>query len=161
MIPTNWEQAYDKNSGRIYFVDHNNRTTTWLNPLDESTWCEKIDDKTVGTYYANHIDKRNQWTNPVSDWREKKFSIQHHYSNSQHLLSLELSQTDSPNTTDKPDSSSFHTPEHVSKSQTNLENETTNETTGSKNNSIGKYDNGLLDIMENCFGRRSSQSVEV
>lgn len=157
MIPTNWEQAYDKSSGRIYFVDHNNRTTTWLNPLDKSTWFEKIDDPVVGTYYANHIDKINQWTNPV----DNKNSIQHHYSNSQYLLSLELSQTDSPNTTDKPDTS-FHTSEDVDKSQTNLKNGS-NETTGSKNNSIenSKYDAGLLDIMENCFGRRSSQSVEV
>lgn len=135
-LPQGWEKAYDGERNRHFYVDHNTKTTTWLNPLDEHNkpksasdcmndelpygW-ERIHDPLIGVYYANHLEGRNQWTNPIDDWRVSESSNQHHYSNSQLLSS------------DKCDSS-----------------------LDSKHDS-----SSLLDIMDNCFGRGSNQSVEV
>jgi protein yorkie len=30
-LPENWQMAMDK-LGDVYFIDHNNRTTTWFDP---------------------------------------------------------------------------------------------------------------------------------
>lgn len=193
-MPSGWEQAYDHRSGRYFYVDHNSQKTTWLNPADRFSkprsvkdcigdqlpygW-ERIIDPNVGTYYTDHLNRRNTWEDPVSNWRrQNRILSQHHYSNSQHPLSLEQSAnsldsnqhtTSSPNTTDKPDTS-YHTSDDIEKSATSLDRSTTPESDNIKStphsthsNSIvnSKYDAGLLDIMDNCFGRNSSQSVEV
>nr|2YSD_A Chain A, Membrane-associated guanylate kinase, WW and PDZ domain-containing protein 1 [Homo sapiens] len=30
-LPENWEMAYTEN-GEVYFIDHNTKTTSWLDP---------------------------------------------------------------------------------------------------------------------------------
>uniref|UniRef100_A0A3Q4G9G4 Membrane-associated guanylate kinase, WW and PDZ domain-containing protein 3 n=1 Tax=Neolamprologus brichardi TaxID=32507 RepID=A0A3Q4G9G4_NEOBR len=64
-LPKNWEMAYTE-TGMVYFIDHNSKTTTWLDPrlakkakppekCDEGElpygW-EKIEDPQFGTYYV-------------------------------------------------------------------------------------------------------------
>lgn len=75
-LPENWEAAYDPQTNRKYYVDHNTKTTTWCHPFDRfvaaspgqlpNGW-EKVDDPVIGTYYINHIKKENQWSSPVED----------------------------------------------------------------------------------------------
>uniref|UniRef100_A0A6G1SLG8 Protein kibra n=1 Tax=Aceria tosichella TaxID=561515 RepID=A0A6G1SLG8_9ACAR len=188
-LPSQWEQAYDPVSNRYFYVDHNNKTTTWINPLDNynkpksASEChgdelpfgwERMVKPSLGEYYANHLECRNQWTNPVEDWR--KILSQPYYSNSHHILSLEQSgdsldsnnQTTSQTTTDtKPADTSLHASDIEDKLTTSLNNSNTLSTeiidTMRSNNSTrgSRYDSELVDIMDNCFGRKSSQSVEV
>lgn len=83
-LPKNWEMAYTE-TGMVYFIDHNTKTTTWLDPrlarkskppekCDEGElpygW-EKIDDPQFGTYYVDHINQKTQFENPVMEARMK------------------------------------------------------------------------------------------
>uniref|UniRef100_A0A7N6ARF0 Membrane-associated guanylate kinase, WW and PDZ domain-containing protein 1 n=1 Tax=Anabas testudineus TaxID=64144 RepID=A0A7N6ARF0_ANATE len=95
-LPENWEMAYTEN-GELYFIDHNTKTTSWLDPrcrdkasrpLEEcdddgkllhiiymSTlppgW-ERIDDPVYGVYYVDHINRKTQYENPVVEARRRK-----------------------------------------------------------------------------------------
>uniref|UniRef100_A0A671NIZ1 Membrane-associated guanylate kinase, WW and PDZ domain-containing protein 1 n=1 Tax=Sinocyclocheilus anshuiensis TaxID=1608454 RepID=A0A671NIZ1_9TELE len=95
-LPDNWEMAYTE-SGEIYFIDHNTKTTSWMDPrcqdkqlkpledcdddgkmaLDLSAselppgW-EKIDDPLYGVYYVDHINRKTQYENPVLEARRQK-----------------------------------------------------------------------------------------
>ncbi|KAK5610700.1 Membrane-associated guanylate kinase, WW and PDZ domain-containing protein 3 [Crenichthys baileyi] len=79
-LPKNWEMAYTE-TGMVYFIDHNTKTTTWLDPrlakkakppekCDEGElpygW-EKIEDPQFGTYYVDHINQKTQFENPVME----------------------------------------------------------------------------------------------
>lgn len=200
LLPHGWERAFDKESRRYFYVDHERRCTTWLNPCDRYTkpanfsgcygdqlpygW-ERVIHPISGMHYTNHIERKNQWTNPVDDWR--KSMNQHHYSNSHQILSTSERlgtavtnnatindnasncssnrPTTSPTATSKPDTSFLAS--DVECSATSLNNSTsidaeTGDSLRSNNISrASKYDASLLDIMDNCFGHKSSQSVEV
>ncbi|XP_075690113.1 membrane-associated guanylate kinase, WW and PDZ domain-containing protein 1 isoform X2 [Rhinoderma darwinii] len=97
-LPENWEMAYTEN-GEVYFIDHNTKTTSWLDPrclnkqqkpLEEceddegvhteeldselelpSGW-EKIEDPVYGVYYVDHINRKTQYENPVLEAKRKK-----------------------------------------------------------------------------------------
>uniref|UniRef100_A0AAR2KEF8 Membrane-associated guanylate kinase, WW and PDZ domain-containing protein 1 n=1 Tax=Pygocentrus nattereri TaxID=42514 RepID=A0AAR2KEF8_PYGNA len=85
-LPDNWEMAYTE-SGEVYFIDHNTKTTSWMDPrcadkqqkpLEECDddelppgW-EKIDDPVYGVYYVDHINRKTQYENPVLEARRKK-----------------------------------------------------------------------------------------
>ncbi|XP_030077789.1 membrane-associated guanylate kinase, WW and PDZ domain-containing protein 3 isoform X2 [Microcaecilia unicolor] len=84
-LPKNWEMAYT-DTGMIYFIDHNTKTTTWLDPrlckkakapedCDDGElpygW-EKIEDPQYGTYYVDHINQKTQFENPVLEAKRKK-----------------------------------------------------------------------------------------
>ncbi|XP_030618215.1 membrane-associated guanylate kinase, WW and PDZ domain-containing protein 1 isoform X19 [Delphinapterus leucas] len=85
-LPENWEMAYTEN-GEVYFIDHNTKTTSWLDPrclnkqqkpLEEceddelpAGW-EKIDDPVYGIYYVDHINRKTQYENPVLEAKRKK-----------------------------------------------------------------------------------------
>lgn len=190
-LPPGWELAKDMKTNRYFYVDHNSKTTTWLNPMDQLTkpmsvsecsgdqlpygW-ERINDPNIGVYYTDHIGRRNQWTNPVSDWHQREMSVfnQHHYTNSDRMLKLEQSgnsldsnnRTISPVTTSKPDNSLHQSDIERSATSSNTSpsfemerNSSAQRSNSSTRNS--KYDAGLLDIMDNRFGRQSSKSVEV
>lgn len=186
-LPPGWERAYDTRSNRYFYVDHNTKTTTWVNPIDRYTrpknidecfdnsqlpygW-ERVTDPAIGVYYIDHINRKNQWSNPVSDWHRRLSMLpQNHYSNS-HILSMEQSgnsldsnnHTASLTTISKPESS-FQASD-IEKSATSLNNSTSlstdiiDSTQSNASTRIDKFD--LLDIMDNCFGRESSESVEV
>ncbi|KAK6470602.1 membrane-associated guanylate kinase [Huso huso] len=83
-LPKNWEMAYTE-SGMVYFIDHNTKTTTWLDPhlakkakppekCDDGElpygW-EKIEDPQYGTYYVDHINQKTQFENPVLEAKKK------------------------------------------------------------------------------------------
>ncbi|KAM3933144.1 membrane-associated guanylate kinase, WW and PDZ domain-containing protein 3 isoform 1-T1 [Leptodactylus fuscus] len=84
-LPKNWEMAYT-DAGMIYFIDHNTKTTTWLDPrlckkakapedCDDGElpygW-EKIEDPQYGTYYVDHINQKTQFENPVVEAKRRK-----------------------------------------------------------------------------------------
>uniref|UniRef100_A0A8C5ELY1 Membrane-associated guanylate kinase, WW and PDZ domain-containing protein 1 n=1 Tax=Gouania willdenowi TaxID=441366 RepID=A0A8C5ELY1_GOUWI len=83
-LPKNWEMAYTE-TGMVYFIDHNSKTTTWLDPrlakrakppekCDEGElpygW-EKIEDPQYGTYFVDHINQKTQFENPVLEAKKK------------------------------------------------------------------------------------------
>ncbi|XP_075039488.1 membrane-associated guanylate kinase, WW and PDZ domain-containing protein 1 isoform X10 [Mixophyes fleayi] len=85
-LPDNWEMAYTEN-GEVYFIDHNTKTTSWLDPrclnkqqkpLEEceddelpAGW-EKIEDPIYGVYYVDHVNRKTQYENPVLEAKRKK-----------------------------------------------------------------------------------------
>ncbi|XP_066208885.1 membrane-associated guanylate kinase, WW and PDZ domain-containing protein 3 isoform X1 [Saccopteryx leptura] len=97
-LPKNWEMAYT-DTGMIYFIDHNTKTTTWLDPRlckkakapedcedGDCVWWysltklpygwEKIEDPQYGTYYVDHLNQKTQFENPVEEAKRKKQSGQ-------------------------------------------------------------------------------------
>nr|XP_017212193.1 membrane-associated guanylate kinase, WW and PDZ domain-containing protein 3 isoform X1 [Danio rerio]XP_021327516.1 membrane-associated guanylate kinase, WW and PDZ domain-containing protein 3 isoform X1 [Danio rerio] len=83
-LPYNWEMAYTE-TGMVYFIDHNTKSTTWLDPrlvkkAKPPEKCEdgelpygweEIDDPQYGTYYVDHINQRTQFENPVVEAKRK------------------------------------------------------------------------------------------
>ncbi|KAI1890547.1 hypothetical protein AGOR_G00154810 [Albula goreensis] len=83
-LPKNWEMAYTE-TGMVYFIDHNNKTTTWLDPrlakkAKPPEKCEdgelpygweQIEDPQYGTYYVDHINQKTQFENPVLEAKKK------------------------------------------------------------------------------------------
>uniref|UniRef100_A0A8C5BKA5 Membrane associated guanylate kinase, WW and PDZ domain containing 2b n=1 Tax=Gadus morhua TaxID=8049 RepID=A0A8C5BKA5_GADMO len=100
-LPDNWEMAYTE-KGEVYFIDHNTKTTSWLDPRlakkakppeecqeDELPYgWEKIDDPIYGSYYVDHINRRTQFENPVLE--AKRRVDQQQQIQSQGLSSLPL-----------------------------------------------------------------------
>ncbi|XP_065406767.1 membrane-associated guanylate kinase, WW and PDZ domain-containing protein 1 isoform X36 [Chrysemys picta bellii] len=97
-LPENWEMAYTEN-GEVYFIDHNTKTTSWLDPrclnkqqkpleeceddegvhteeldseLELPAGWEKIEDPVYGVYYVDHINRKTQYENPVLEAKRKK-----------------------------------------------------------------------------------------
>ncbi|XP_056278397.1 membrane-associated guanylate kinase, WW and PDZ domain-containing protein 3a isoform X3 [Pseudoliparis swirei] len=83
-LPKKWETAYTE-TGMVYFIDHNSKTTTWLDPrlakkakppekCEEGElpygW-EKIEDPQYGIYYVDHINQKTQFENPVQEAKRK------------------------------------------------------------------------------------------
>uniref|UniRef100_A0A671RFC9 E3 ubiquitin-protein ligase n=1 Tax=Sinocyclocheilus anshuiensis TaxID=1608454 RepID=A0A671RFC9_9TELE len=78
-LPPGWEEKQDS-KGRIYYVNHNSRTTTWTRPLIQRNdaensllptsaglppgWEEKQDSK-GRIYYVNHNSRTTTWTRPL------------------------------------------------------------------------------------------------
>jgi hypothetical protein len=80
-LPPNWEELIDTESGQPYYVDHNTRTTSWVDPRDifvkPLTFqdCEDNElplgwqegrDPDVGLYFIDH----NTWTTQLEDPRD-------------------------------------------------------------------------------------------
>ncbi|XP_011503552.1 PREDICTED: protein kibra [Ceratosolen solmsi marchali] len=82
-LPEGWDVAQDYD-GKMYFIDHNTRKTTWIDPRDRFTkpqtfadcignelplgW-EEAYDKHVGVYYINHVNQTTQLEDPRQEWR--------------------------------------------------------------------------------------------
>ncbi|XP_077581532.1 membrane-associated guanylate kinase, WW and PDZ domain-containing protein 3 isoform X1 [Stigmatopora nigra] len=83
-LPLNWEMAYTE-TGMVYFIDHNTKTTTWLDPrlakkAKPPEKCEdgelpygweEIEDPQYGTYYVDHINQKTQFENPVLEAKKR------------------------------------------------------------------------------------------
>uniref|UniRef100_A0A8C7ZM22 Membrane-associated guanylate kinase, WW and PDZ domain-containing protein 1 n=1 Tax=Oryzias sinensis TaxID=183150 RepID=A0A8C7ZM22_9TELE len=96
-LPENWEMAYT-DSGEVYFIDHNTKTTSWIDPRcldkpqkpleeceDDGTvthnavilselppgW-ERIDDPVYGVYYVDHINRKTQYEHPVLEAKKRR-----------------------------------------------------------------------------------------
>jgi hypothetical protein len=64
-LPAGWEARVDKKSDRIYFVDHNNKTTSWDDPRPlPKGWERKIDPRTKKSYFLDHNRKTTTWEDP-------------------------------------------------------------------------------------------------
>ncbi|CAH0393951.1 unnamed protein product [Bemisia tabaci] len=82
-LPAGWDFARDYD-GKIYFIDHNNKKTTWIDPRDRYTkpqsfadcvgnelplgWEEAYDHH-IGVYYINHVNQCTQLEDPRLEWR--------------------------------------------------------------------------------------------
>lgn len=83
-LPSGWDIGTDYD-GKIYFIDHINKQTTWIDPRDRLTkpqsfadclgnelpfgWEECYDEQ-VGVYYVDHSNKTNQIEDPRQQWRQ-------------------------------------------------------------------------------------------
>lgn len=83
-LPSGWDIGTDYD-GKIYFIDHINKQTTWIDPRDRLTkpqsfadcignelpfgW-EECYDQQVGVYYVDHTNKTNQIEDPRQQWRQ-------------------------------------------------------------------------------------------
>ncbi|XP_054709816.1 protein kibra-like [Uloborus diversus] len=83
-LPDGWDVGRDFD-GKIYFIDHINKKTTWIDPRDRYTkpqtfadcvgdelpfgWEECFDDQ-IGVYYIDHMNQSNQIEDPRQQWRQ-------------------------------------------------------------------------------------------
>ncbi|XP_004468616.1 protein KIBRA isoform X2 [Dasypus novemcinctus] len=85
-LPEGWEEAHDFD-GKVYYIDHTNRTTSWIDPRDRYTkpltfadcisdelplgWEEAYDPQ-VGDYFIDHNTKTTQIEDPRVQWRREQ-----------------------------------------------------------------------------------------
>ncbi|XP_062982438.1 protein WWC3 [Elgaria multicarinata webbii] len=85
-LPTGWEEARDYD-GRVFYIDHNTRQTSWIDPRDRITkpltfadcvgdelplgW-ETVYDQQIGVYYMDHINQLTQIEDPREQWRREQ-----------------------------------------------------------------------------------------
>uniref|UniRef100_A0A8C5J6E6 E3 ubiquitin-protein ligase n=1 Tax=Junco hyemalis TaxID=40217 RepID=A0A8C5J6E6_JUNHY len=63
--PCRWEQRELPN-GRVYYVDHNNKTTTWERPLPPG-WEKRVDPR-GRYYYVDHNTRTTTWQRPTAEY---------------------------------------------------------------------------------------------
>ncbi|KAI4880887.1 hypothetical protein NFI96_029770 [Prochilodus magdalenae] len=92
-LPEGWEEARDFD-GKVYYIDHINHTTSWIDPRDRQTkpltfadcigdelpvgWEEAYDPK-VGAYYVDHNTKSTQLEDPRAQWQREQEHMLHEY----------------------------------------------------------------------------------
>uniref|UniRef100_A0A8D2NNU2 E3 ubiquitin-protein ligase n=1 Tax=Zosterops lateralis melanops TaxID=1220523 RepID=A0A8D2NNU2_ZOSLA len=64
-VGTEWEQRELPN-GRVYYVDHNNKTTTWERPLPPG-WEKRVDPR-GRYYYVDHNTRTTTWQRPTAEY---------------------------------------------------------------------------------------------
>ncbi|XP_008177803.2 protein KIBRA isoform X1 [Chrysemys picta bellii] len=85
-LPEGWEEARDFD-GKVYYIDHTNKTTSWIDPRDRYTkpltfadcisdelplgWEEAYDPQ-VGVYYVDHNTQSTQIEDPRVQWRREQ-----------------------------------------------------------------------------------------
>ncbi|XP_072283488.1 protein WWC3 isoform X2 [Pyxicephalus adspersus] len=85
-LPAGWEEARDYD-GRVFYIDHNTRQTSWIDPRDRITkpltfadcvgnelplgW-EVVYDSQIGVYYMDHINQITQIEDPREQWRREQ-----------------------------------------------------------------------------------------
>ncbi|XP_029460219.1 protein WWC3 [Rhinatrema bivittatum] len=85
-LPAGWEEARDYD-GRPFYIDHNTRQTSWIDPRDRITkpltfadcvgdelplgW-EIVYDQQIGVYYMDHINQLTQIEDPREQWRREQ-----------------------------------------------------------------------------------------
>ncbi|XP_063306154.1 protein WWC3 isoform X2 [Pelobates fuscus] len=85
-LPAGWEEARDYD-GRLFYIDHNTRQTSWIDPRDRITkpltfadcvgnelplgW-EIVYDQQIGVYYMDHINQITQIEDPREQWRREQ-----------------------------------------------------------------------------------------
>uniref|UniRef100_A0ACB8EAF1 NEDD4-like E3 ubiquitin-protein ligase wwp2 n=1 Tax=Sphaerodactylus townsendi TaxID=933632 RepID=A0ACB8EAF1_9SAUR len=65
MLPPGWEQRELPN-GRVYYVDHNTKTTTWERPLPPG-WEKRVDPR-GRNYYVDHNTRTTTWQRPTAEY---------------------------------------------------------------------------------------------
>ncbi|XP_075045216.1 NEDD4-like E3 ubiquitin-protein ligase WWP2 isoform X2 [Mixophyes fleayi] len=64
-LPSGWEQR-ELSNGRVYFVDHNTKTTTWERPLPPG-WEKRVDNR-GRYYYVDHNTRTTTWQRPTAEY---------------------------------------------------------------------------------------------
>ncbi|XP_013907410.1 PREDICTED: protein WWC2 isoform X2 [Thamnophis sirtalis] len=85
-LPDGWEEARDYD-GKIFYIDHNTKQTSWIDPRDRLTkplsfadcvgdelpWgWEAAYDRQIGVYYIDHINQTTQIEDPRKQWRQEQ-----------------------------------------------------------------------------------------
>ncbi|XP_036386793.1 E3 ubiquitin-protein ligase Itchy-like [Megalops cyprinoides] len=65
-LPPGWEQRVDQN-GRLYFVDHIEKRTTWDRPEPLPAGWERRVDPMGRVYYVDHITRSTTWQRPTME----------------------------------------------------------------------------------------------
>ncbi|KAM9348295.1 protein KIBRA [Symphorus nematophorus] len=92
-LPEGWEEARDFD-GKVYYIDHINQCTSWIDPRDRQTkpltfadcigdelpvgW-EEAYDPVVGAYYVDHNTKSTQLEDPRAQWQREQESMLRDY----------------------------------------------------------------------------------
>nr|XP_023013961.1 protein kibra isoform X1 [Leptinotarsa decemlineata] len=82
-LPEGWDFGRDYD-GKVYFIDHITKKTTWIDPRDRYTkpqtfadcignelplgWEEAFDGQ-IGPYYIDHVNQSTQLEDPRQEWR--------------------------------------------------------------------------------------------
>ncbi|KAM9539072.1 protein KIBRA-like [Salvelinus alpinus] len=85
-LPEGWEESLDFD-GKVYYIDHINHATSWIDPRDRQTkpltfadcigdelpvgW-EEAYDPNVGAYYVDHNTKSTQLEDPRAQWQREQ-----------------------------------------------------------------------------------------
>jgi uncharacterized protein YbdZ (MbtH family) len=63
-LPQGWEARQDR-TGRLYFVDHINKSTSWEDPRPlPAGWEMKVDEKQKRRYFVCHATRSTTWNDP-------------------------------------------------------------------------------------------------
>ncbi|XP_069395957.1 protein KIBRA [Paralichthys olivaceus] len=92
-LPEGWEEARDFD-GKVYYIDHINQCTSWIDPRDRQTkpltfadcigdelpvgW-EEAYDPLVGAYYVDHNTKSTQLEDPRAQWQREQETMLRDY----------------------------------------------------------------------------------
>uniref|UniRef100_A0A673J390 E3 ubiquitin-protein ligase n=1 Tax=Sinocyclocheilus rhinocerous TaxID=307959 RepID=A0A673J390_9TELE len=79
-LPAGWEQRILPH-GRVYYVDHNTKTTTWERPLPPG-WEKRVDQR-GRFYYVDHNTRTTTWQRPTAEsvrnyeqWQSQRSQLQ-------------------------------------------------------------------------------------
>ncbi|XP_017572715.1 NEDD4-like E3 ubiquitin-protein ligase WWP2 isoform X1 [Pygocentrus nattereri] len=79
-LPAGWEQRVLPH-GRVYYVDHNTKTTTWERPLPPG-WEKRVDQR-GRFYYVDHNTRTTTWQRPTPEsvrnyeqWQSQRSQLQ-------------------------------------------------------------------------------------
>uniref|UniRef100_A0A8C6LNP7 E3 ubiquitin-protein ligase n=1 Tax=Nothobranchius furzeri TaxID=105023 RepID=A0A8C6LNP7_NOTFU len=81
-LPPGWEQRVDQ-SGRVYYVDHIEKRTTWDRPEPLPSGWERRVDPMGRVYYVDHITRTTTWQRPTQEsvrnyeeWQHQRSQLQ-------------------------------------------------------------------------------------
>ncbi|XP_070824389.1 itchy E3 ubiquitin protein ligase b [Chaetodon trifascialis] len=81
-LPPGWEQRVDQN-GRLYFVDHVEKRTTWERPEPLPPGWERRVDQMGRVYFVDHITRTTTWQRPTMEtvrnyeqWQHQRSQLQ-------------------------------------------------------------------------------------
>nr|XP_046253048.1 itchy E3 ubiquitin protein ligase b [Scatophagus argus]XP_046253049.1 itchy E3 ubiquitin protein ligase b [Scatophagus argus] len=81
-LPPGWEQRVDQN-GRVYFVDHVEKRTTWERPEPLPPGWERRVDQMGRVYFVDHITRTTTWQRPTMEtvrnyeqWQHQRSQLQ-------------------------------------------------------------------------------------
>uniref|UniRef100_A0A7N6BC52 E3 ubiquitin-protein ligase n=1 Tax=Anabas testudineus TaxID=64144 RepID=A0A7N6BC52_ANATE len=75
-LPPGWEQRVDQN-GRVYFVDHVEKRTTWERPDPLPPGWERRVDQMGRVYFVDHISRTTTWQRPTMETMRNYEQWQH------------------------------------------------------------------------------------
>uniref|UniRef100_A0A8C2L358 E3 ubiquitin-protein ligase n=1 Tax=Cyprinus carpio TaxID=7962 RepID=A0A8C2L358_CYPCA len=91
-LPPHWEQRVDQN-GRLYYVDHVEKKTTWERPEPLPAGWERRVDPMGRVYFVDHISRTTTWQRPTMEtvrnyeqWQHQRSQLQGAMQQLNHIL---------------------------------------------------------------------------